>query len=82
MDRRSLELAVVDQPGAGLGQCGHGSNLRSGGTKRRRGPRFIMVLHEPYEAVLVFIVGQTDAAALARPDRAESGRRVACRSSS
>ena len=58
MDRRSLELAVVDQSGAALSQCGYGSDLRSRGTECRRRPRFIVVLHEPYEAALVFVVGQ------------------------
>ena len=82
MDRRSLELTVVDQPRAGLSQCGYGSNLRSRGTKCRHGPRFIMVLHEPYEAVLVFIVGQEMQPHLLGGSAQQCGRRVACRSSS
>ena len=58
MNGRSLELAVVDQPRTGLGERRHGRNLRSARTECRHGPRFIVVLYEPYKPLLIIVVGQ------------------------
>jgi hypothetical protein len=57
MRQCSFELAVVDQPRTGLSQRGDGSNRRSGRAERRCSARFVMVLDEPYEVVLVLVVG-------------------------
>ena len=55
--RPPLELALVDEPRAGLAQRRHGGGARLRGRERRRRPRLVVVLDEAHEPLLVAELG-------------------------